>query len=215
MCEKVRLVSLLGLFSLLVPFLGIIRGVCFSFLRCWQWRVRVKGDGRGLPQAYSGYEKFGFLQRQAQGGGQRDLEKLAETHVGLTEPWFAVPLLKYWVLLCWGIQAKRESWVTDLLGEPQVRSSSDMRQQWTSETEQSISLRQRQAGWGDVNFPLEASPVQRQLRILTGEQVPGLCATSTAASGTFGERQEKGHKQAGAGRRNCGQQREKQFPTKK
>jgi len=66
-----------------------------------------------------------------------------------------------------------------------------------------------------MNSPLETSPVQQELHIPLQEQVPGLCGTSTAGSGTSGQRQDKGHKQAGVGRRCCGQQREKQISTKK
>lgn len=97
------------------------------------------------------------------------------------------PKMLSFAVLCWGIQAKWESQVTDLLGEPQVRSSSDMRQQWIPGTEQSITLRQRQASGGGMNFPLETPPVQRRLRIQMREQVPGFCAASTAASGMFGK----------------------------
>lgn len=102
------------------------------------------------------------------------------------------PKMLSFAVLCWDIQAKWESQVTDLLGEPQVRSSSDMRQQWISGTEQSITPRQRQASGGGMNFPLETPPVQRQLHILMREQVPGFYAASTAVSGTFGKGRKRG-----------------------
>lgn len=65
----------------------------------------------------------------------------------------------------------------------------DTGHQWTSGTEQSITLRQEQASWGDMNFSWETCPIQRKLSILMWKQVPGLCATSTAASGASEERQ--------------------------
>lgn len=66
-------------------------------------------------------------------------------------------------VLCWGIQARWESGMTDLLEEPQVKSFFDMQRQQTSGTEQSITPRQSQAHEEAMNFPLEPTHIQREL----------------------------------------------------
>lgn len=120
MCEKVCVVSL-GLFSLLLPFWGTIRGFCFSLsqMLAVESMERVGSCRRHIPDMRS-LDSCKDKQRLVVKVTWKSLPR----HVAGWQSLFAVPLLKYWFLLCRGIHAKWESWVTDLLGEPQVRSSS-------------------------------------------------------------------------------------------